>query len=62
MEQIIRTGKTNGLIVVAPPRTLAELRKAFHSDVKASIITEINKDLTKHPIGEIERHLTGDAG
>ena len=62
MEQINPTRKTKGLIDVAPPRTLAELRKAFHSDVKASIITEINKDLTKHPIGEIERHLTGDAG
>ena len=33
----------------------------FHSDVKACILAEINKDLTKHPIAEIEKHLTGDA-
>jgi protein required for attachment to host cells len=45
------------LIVVAPPRTLAELRHAFHADVKSRIIAEIDKDLTKHPIDEIEKHL-----
>jgi protein required for attachment to host cells len=46
---------------VAPPKTLAELRNAFHSDVKACILAEINKDLTKHPIADIEEHLTGEA-
>lgn len=61
MEQVIRAGKVKALVVVAPPRTLAELRNAFHSDVKACIIAEINKDLTKHPIGEIEIYLTGNA-
>jgi protein required for attachment to host cells len=61
MEQVIRAGKVKALVVVAPPRTLAELRNAFHPDVKACIIAEINKDLTKHPVGEIEKHLTSDA-
>ena len=54
-------GKVKALIVVAPPRTLAELRKEFCSDVKACILAEINKDLTRHPIAEIEKHLAGDA-
>ena len=61
MEQVIRAGKVKALVVVAPPRTLAELRNAFHPDVKACIIAEINKDLTKHSVGEIEKHLTSDA-
>jgi protein required for attachment to host cells len=61
MEQLIRSSKTKALVVVAPPRTLAELRNAFHPDVKACVLAEVNKDLTKHPIDEIERHLTGDA-
>jgi protein required for attachment to host cells len=61
MEQVIRAGKVKALVVVAPPRTLADLRDAFHPDVKACVIAEINKDLTKHPIGDIEKHLTGDA-
>lgn len=62
MEQLVRTRKAKALIVVAPPRTLADLRDAFHSDVKECIIAEINKDLTKHPIYEIEKHLVSEAG
>jgi protein required for attachment to host cells len=57
---MVRTSKAKALIVVAPPKTPAELRAAFHPDVKAYIIAEINKDLTRHPAGEIERHLVGD--
>ncbi|TAI67679.1 host attachment family protein [Bradyrhizobium sp. Leo170] len=58
-EQVIRSGKAKALVVVAPPRTLAELRVAFHADVKRHILAEFDKDLTKHPVGEIERHLVG---
>ena len=43
--------------MVAPPRTLAELRHVFHADVKKRIIAEIDKDLTKHPVWEIEKHI-----
>ncbi|MGA8898965.1 host attachment protein [Bradyrhizobium sp.] len=59
MERLVRVSKVKKLVVVAPPRTLAELRAAFHPDVKACIVAEVNKDLTKHPVGEIEKHLTG---
>lgn len=58
MEQVVRQKKVPALVVVAPPKTLADLRSAFHSDVQALIIAEINKDLTRHPVSEIERHLT----
>jgi protein required for attachment to host cells len=58
MEEIVRSRKVPALIVVAPPRTLADLRTAFHADVQARIVAEINKDLTKHPVGDIEKHLT----
>ena len=59
MEQLVRERKAKALVVVAPPRTLADLRQAFHADVKARIIDEIDKDLTKHSVHEIERHLVG---
>ena len=62
MEQMVRAIGAKALIIVAPPRTLAELRSAFHSDVKAYIVAEISKDLTKHSVGEIEKHLAGDIG
>ena len=58
MEEIVRARKVPALVVVAPPRTLADLRSAFHPDIRARIIAEINRDLTKHPIGDIEKHLT----
>jgi protein required for attachment to host cells len=57
LEQHIHGNKSAAVIVVAPARTLAELRQAFHADVKKHIIAEINKDLTKHPVADIEKHL-----
>jgi len=56
-EQLVRERRVKALVVVAPPRTLADLRHAFHTDVKDRIIAEIDKDLTKHPVYEIEKHL-----
>jgi len=43
------------LIVVAPPRTLGELRKHYHKEVEARLVGEIAKDLTGHPIDRIEQ-------
>jgi protein required for attachment to host cells len=58
LEQLVRTRGATALVIVAPPRALADLRNALHADVKARVVAEIDKDLTKHPIAEIERHLT----
>ncbi len=57
MERLVRERNAKALVVAAPPRTLAELRHSFHADVKRRIIAEIDKDLTKHPVDEIEKHL-----
>lgn len=43
------------LVIVAPPRTLGELRKHLNRAVTARVSAEIAKDLVKHPIAEIER-------
>jgi protein required for attachment to host cells len=59
MEKLVRQRKVKTLVIVAPPRALADLQHAFHADVKSRIIAEIGKDLTKHPIDEIEKHLVG---
>ena len=45
------------LIVVAPPKTLGELRKHYHKEVEKRLTGEIFKDLTAHPIAEIEKIL-----
>jgi len=57
LEQLVRSQDLKKIVVVAPPRTLADLRHAFHADVKNRIVAEIDKDLTKHPVWEIEKHL-----
>ncbi len=45
------------LIVVAPPKTLAELRKEFAKDTQKRIVGELAKDYTHHTIPEIESLL-----
>lgn len=55
LEKVVRERKIEALVIVAPPRTLADLRQAFHADVKARIVAELHKDLTKHPVYEIEK-------
>ncbi len=45
------------LIVVAPPKTLGELRKHYHKQVESRITAEIAKDLTGHPVDRIEAVL-----
>lgn len=57
LERVVRERRIKALVVIAPPRTLADLRQAFHTDVKAKIVLELNKDLTKLPLIEIEQHL-----
>ena len=48
------------LIVVAPPRTLGELRKHYHKEVEKRLTGEIAKDLTGHPVSEIEKIIRAE--
>ena len=52
-----RENEIDALIVVAPPKTLAELRDSLSDELKRKVVAEVNKDLTKHPVHEIERLL-----
>jgi protein required for attachment to host cells len=45
------------LIVIAPAKILGNLRKAFHPEVVERIAAEIPKQMTSHPIAEIERRI-----
>jgi protein required for attachment to host cells len=59
LEALVRRLDPPALVIVAPPGTLADLRAALHADVKARVIGEVAKDLTKHPVWEIEKHVLG---
>jgi protein required for attachment to host cells len=48
------------LIIVAPPKTLGELRKHYHKEVEKRLTGEIAKDLTGHPVIEIEKILKSE--
>ncbi|RYE01217.1 MAG: host attachment protein [Sphingomonadales bacterium] len=45
------------LIIIAPPKTLGELRKHYHKEVESRITLEIDKDLTGHTVTQIEEAL-----
>ncbi|WP_184054656.1 host attachment family protein [Sphingomonas aerophila] len=45
------------LIVVAPPKTLGELRKHYHKEVESRLAGELAKDLTNRPVDQIEKAL-----
>jgi len=55
LQKVVRDRKIEALVVIAPPRTLAELRESFHQEVKQRIVAELDKDLTNHPVHEIEK-------
>ena len=59
LEDVVRKRNVPALIIAAPPRALADLRRAFHADVKARIVAEVGKDLTKHTVDDIAAHLLG---
>ena len=48
------------LIIVAPPKTLGELRKHYHKEVQKRLAAEVAKDLTGHPVTEIEKILQSE--
>ncbi len=62
LEELVRSHWAPALLVVAPPATLADLRRALHDEVKARLIGEIDKDLTNVPVGEIERRIASGGG
>ena len=58
LEKLAEAGDFERLIVVAPARTLAELRRCFGGTLRSRIVAEIDKDLTHVTIRELPDHLT----
>jgi protein required for attachment to host cells len=56
--RLAHANQFEALVVVAPPKVLGNLRKAFHQEVVDRITGELPKDLTSHPVPEIEKLLT----
>ena len=47
----------DALAIIAPPKTLGELRKQLHKEAVRRVVCEIPKEMTGRPIPEIEKLL-----
>lgn len=59
LDAAANAGQFDKLILVAPPNTLAALRKKLDAKTAQRVVAEVDKDFTKHPVPEIARLLTG---
>lgn len=51
-------GDFQELVLVADPKTLGRVRRNLNATAAGKIIREFDKDLTQHPVTEIERLLS----
>src|SRR6201996_7963867 len=57
LDRLLRELQAERLIIIAPPRTLADLRRSFSPAVQKSIVAELAKDLTGLSISDISQYL-----
>lgn len=57
LSELLGEGAPPRLVIVAAPKALGTLREALSPQVQAAVEAEIAKDLVKHPVDEIERHI-----
>ena len=48
------------LAIIAPPKTLGEIRKKLHKEAERRIVCEIPKEMTGRPTPDIEALLVGE--
>lgn len=58
LDAALHANEVEALVIVAPPRALGVMRKAYSGRLKAALHAEIAKDLTTVPVHKIESHLT----
>lgn len=59
LDTAVHSGKAKSLVMIAPPRALGMLRPAYSNGLKGAIRVELDKDLVKMPVHEIEKRLSG---
>jgi protein required for attachment to host cells len=57
LERLLQEVHAERLVIVAPPRTLADLRRSFSPAVEKLIVAEIAKDLTGLTVSDVSQHL-----
>ncbi|MET3925457.1 host attachment protein [Devosia sp. 2618] len=54
LNKSVLDGKVHGLVVIAAPRALGEMRKHYHKTLSSKLLAEIAKDLTGHSVSDVE--------
>jgi protein required for attachment to host cells len=57
LDAAVTKGETRSIVLVAPPRALGLLRQAYSGGLRGALKAEIDKDLVKMPVHEIEKKL-----
>jgi protein required for attachment to host cells len=57
LDAALQAGEVKSLVIAAPPRALGVLRRAYTQGLRSALRAEIDKDLVKMPVHEIEKHL-----
>jgi protein required for attachment to host cells len=60
LARMVQKGRITRLVLVAPPKTLGELRQQLHDTVLKTVIAELPKTLTGHSLPDIRRIVTTD--
>jgi protein required for attachment to host cells len=59
LDQDAQADRYEEIVIVAPAVIMGELRKSLSGPVSSRIVAEVAKDLTGHPVHEIEKLLFG---
>jgi protein required for attachment to host cells len=57
LDENLKKGNFEKLVVAAAPVTLGDLRKAMSAAVKDSVVAEVAMDLTKVPNSDVPQHI-----
>jgi protein required for attachment to host cells len=58
LDAAVAAGQVKSLIMIAPPRALGVIRQTYSPQVRNVVQHEVDKDLVKMPVYEIEKYLT----
>lgn len=50
---VLGNSAITGIVVIADPRSLGEIRRNYHPTLKAKLLGELDKDLSGRPVAEI---------
>lgn len=60
--QAVAAEEKGGIVIIAPPRLLGELRKHYDAAVEGCLLAEIDKDLVRHVTDDVIEAIAAHGG